>query len=294
MARVVMLTTVLAASGTGVALAADTTSDHSGALSGKNVNVGSGHQPCHCAPHRRQSSSSGQPDTGGTIGGSTPRSYAPSGIHHHSDKTPCHSSSHGSPGSGQPVSLRSAHTPSGAHHGHKPCRSASHGSPRSGQPVSISIAHTPSGAHHRHKPCHGASHGNARPVGIGYTPRNSSHNSRMPCHCGHGSAGPAGLGRTPGRSARRGHAPSGTVYHPNTSVSTNRSPQLQQRSGAPTETQLPSTRTSSELPTTGANIGALVALAGIALVLGTGTLSVTRRRPRRMFTRARRVKSTLP
>ena len=262
MARVVMLTTVLAASGTGVALAADTTSDHSGALSGKNVNVGSGHQPCHCAPHRGQSSSSGQPDTGGTIGGSTPRSYAPSGIHHHSDKTPCHSSSHGSPGSGQPVS--------------------------------ISIAHTPSGAHHRHKPCHGASHGNARPVGIGYTPRNSSHNSRMPCHCGHGSAGPAGLGRTPGRSARRGHAPSGTVYHPNTSVSTNRSPQLQQRSGAPTETQLPSTRTSSELPTTGANIGALVALAGIALVLGTGTLSVTRRRPRRMFTRARRVKSTLP
>ena len=253
MARVAMLTTVLAASGTGVALAADTTSDHSGVLSGKNVNVGSGHQPCHCAPHRGQSGSSGQSDTGHTIDSSTPRGYPPSGIHHHNHKTPCHSNSHGS---GQPVSISTVHTPSGAGHSHKPCHSASHASHgsdqpvsistvhtpsraghshkpchsashanhsrhnshSSGRPVSISTVHTPSGARHSHKPCHSASHGNAQPAGIGHTPRSSSHNN--------GNAQPAGIGHTPRSSSHNnGNAqPAGIGHTPRSSSHNSRLP----------------------------------------------------------------------
>jgi hypothetical protein len=125
-------------------------------------------------------------------------------------------------------------------------------------------------------------------VTVGYGDQGSATKTgHKPCHTTHKGGRPAANDHTPGTTRHQRHAPVSTDHHSDTPGGTNPSGNGPNQ-GSGTLAQLSSITVSNGLPTTGANLAGLLALAGLGIALGAGVLVATGRWPGRLFSRLAR------
>jgi len=256
MAEITLLTAVVAASGTGVAFAGDTTGGDGGVLSGNQVNV-----PVSVPISVCGNAVAVLGEALGVCTAEIPVSNAATG----SEST----SGGGSLLSGNQVSV----------------------------PVSVPVdvcgnAISVLGRARAHCPGGNSDAGSAQIGHYGHG-SNTGHgdeasNGHEPSGDGNDAGQPADNDNTPGTAGHHGRTPDGTSHHRHPGRRTHQhTHQLQRGLGAPT--QLSSRVVGDGLPTTGANLTGLLALAGVAIALGVGALTAAGRRPRSVFGRHGRV-----
>ena len=300
MAKITLLAAVFAASGTGVALAGDTTSGDGGVLSGNQVNV-----PVSIPISVCGNAIAVLGEALGVCSADAPVGNAVTGPEYTSGddsllsgnqlnapvnvpvdvcgnaiaalgKASAHCDSNGSAAGSALGGYRShgGHGDGGDHGGH-----GGHGSLTGGVTGGLT----------------GGLTGGSGLTGHGDHGDGKSRSGHKPCDKGSSSGEPGDNDKKPGSTGHHGHAhgstghhgrgPGSAAHHRTPDATTHQAHQPQLAVGAPT--QLSSRMVSSDLPTTGANLTSLLALAGVAIALGAGALVVTGRRPRRALRHGR-------
>ena len=258
LAKIALLASVCATSGTGVALAGETSGGEAAVPAANQIKVSIPFSVCSYAV--------------ASIGETSGVCSAEAGTYAYASGYSSKPCNHRYPA---PVTGYVAST----QHGRKPC---GHGKPARVSGYEVGGGYVPAVSGHRGRPCarrHPAQVSGYE-VGGGYVPASKEH-GRTPCakrfyphlsRVSHHAQVPCSpcsgyqTMRAKNSLAERGQA----------------RPARSWASGLPRQ-QLASQTVNSGLPATGFNIEAMLAMAGVALSLGAGTLMVTRRRSRRTF-----------